>query len=718
MSFFQKIVDALTDSKARDIEKTRALHGQATKAFEASGLASVDFVDLATELIELWEDSEGKFITDELKFKLIVTTGVLFKLSGLYNGPPKLAVDDIEDAYYCRDWCVMLIDVYQDSERYKSNVFDGILSMMDNLLCELPEGGFIRDEAGGDNLSFPVPALHLLANAALISDKMLWYFFHDDVRETPIFHWYRHDVLKNIRSMEESYNIAEGRMTNISDFTNKAPIQELVDRLFRSTPLHDIFDFTLPITLRLNDRFKHQYVLGKTGSGKSVTLRYQIATDIQNGHGVVVITPEKALIDDALSYVPDSRKKDVVYFNAADDSAPVVGFNPFDLVASDLLSQKAGELEAILVRTLGDMGVKMMPVISNTIYALLQTGGSFADIPKLLDPWDSSFRDAIFYKLDARTQEFFTKYDQSRYYKDVYEPIINRLDTLLRAPLCETLTTASLNFSEILNSRSSIVLCDVSQLQGFQKSITGQLLLSTFQTTFFQRDLMPEKKRLPYFFYMDEFQTYATSSEGALKEFLTRARKYKVGIIMAHQNMMDIPGALLSSIFGNCGTLFGMLMSADDSRKFTKEAQLANFGVGTDSNASVQLQNFKPGECAVCTPENKKAQICRVPQFPPYKQRFYILCELKALSKTIYGLKAQKAPYSTESLETTDAVEESGDDVVDAEYIVISDENAVVKDRHIPPPGRVKKPGKGKQQAARNKQSDDDDWDDIDYTIS
>ena len=158
---------------------------------------------------------------------------------------------------------------------------------------------------------------------------------------------------------------------------------------------------------------------------------------------------------------------------------------------------------------------------------------------------------------------------------------------------------------------------------------------------FFARDALPERERLPCFFYMDEFQTYATASEQSLKDFLTRARKYKVGIVMAHQNTDDSPGNLLSSIFGNCGTLVGMLMSSKDASGFTREAQLANFR-GFD-RAETQLQNFIPGEIAIATPDMKQARICRVPERPPFTHSSAQVEAIKANSKERLGIARKRA---------------------------------------------------------------------------
>jgi len=468
-----------------------------------------------------------------------------------------------------------------------------------------------------DDISFPISFFDAVDDPHEVIWTFYVWFFLPEFIELEEFRTLRKVLRKN---MVTTANLYGGKDDHIQPHELKDQLSppEIMQHYFRGTPFSEIFNFPVRLSLPTSERFKHQYVLGKTGSGKSVLLRGQIAQDIAEGRGVVVITPESGLISDALSYVPKEREKDVVYFDPSTSDLPLVGFNPFDVEATgDQLTQKAGELEMILLRSLGELGIKMRPIFSNTVYALLETGGNFADIPKILDPHDSEYRKSILPRLDERTREFFIKYEDSRYYKEAYEPIINRLDALLRAPLLHTLGTGTLDFPSILNKKSSIVLCSLSSLRGFQAEIVGQLLLATFQQTFFQRDYIPEEKRLPYFFYMDEFQTYATSNESSLKDFLTRARKYKTGIVMAHQNTKDIPPGLLSSIFGNCGTLMGMLMSAEDAKRFATESQLN----GNDPKAYRQLQNFVAGQVAMTTPENKKAIILRVPEFPPGLER-------------------------------------------------------------------------------------------------
>ena len=410
-----------------------------------------------------------------------------------------------------------------------------------------------KDFGDTTDLRFPISFLDSVPNPYQIIHKFCLAFFSEKFEPIHLFGEIQKQIEKNADGITAKY-----AKKNHSEFLYPIDMKafgvsarETADMFLSGTKAHGFFNFNSELVLTEGERFKHQYVLGKTGSGKSVLLRGQIANDIEAGRGVVIITPELGLLNDALSFVPPEREQDVVFFDPGSAQSPLVGFNPFaGKPEREALTLRAGELEIILIRALGDLGVKMRPIFTNTVYALLQIEGTFSDIPRLLDPDDNSFRQSVIPLLDERTADFFKKYDGSRYYREAYEPVINRLDPLLRVPLSETLGRDTLNFPDLLNNTSSIVLCNLSGLRGFQAEVTGQLLLATFQQTFFQRDKQKEADRLPYFFYMDEFQTYATSNEASLKDFLQRARKYKVGICMANQNIKDIPSTLVSSIFG------------------------------------------------------------------------------------------------------------------------------------------------------------------------
>ena len=630
MSLFTCFRDNLVNVRKRDYKETVEMH----KALEALFKKKNTGIIPADIFIEKYFPDLPVIVSKHFCF----LAEKVFELSGLYAIQPLPEYEDTEAIYYHREYIRGMTPVIQSFDEYENIV----LNLTHVIITKLAES--LPDTLAGDEteLSFEVPATQFFHQTGHdIIDYVVGYFFHDEIKETPLFAPWRAIIIGNFQELYTEHRIKNDRCM-AKYLKDKLPLSELLPAVFSPLPLPNLFNFSVPFVLPTEDRYKHQYVLGKTGSGKSVLLRHQIAHDLNAGHGVVVMTPERDLINDVLSYVPDSRADDVVYFDASDSTAPAVGFNPFALYDNDESArvQRAGELELILERTLGGvLGIKMKPVLSNCIYALLALQGSFHDIPKLIDPNDPSFRRSIMSKLDVRTRDFFQKYDTSKYYKEVYEPVINRLDSLLRPPLATTLVASSLNFNQLLNHTSSIVLCNLSRLRGFQAEIVGQLLLATFQQTFFIRDSIPKNKRRPYFFYMDEFQTYATASEKSLDEFLTRVRKYNVGTVMAHQNTDGIPTGLVSSIFGNGGTFCGMLMSVKDASIFTRNAQLANFR-GFD-RAETQLQNFSVGEFAIATPEMKQARICRAPERPPFSFSFDRVDQLKARSKARFGISVK-----------------------------------------------------------------------------
>jgi hypothetical protein len=355
-----------------------------------------------------------------------------------------------------------------------------------------------------------------------------------------------------------------------------------------SPPLH----YTRPdayLTIPDAIRFRHSYVIGKTGSGKSVLLQHLITQDLANDkRGVIVLSPEDGIFQKLLAYIPESRQSDLIYFDPTNTTPPIVGINPFDfseaadlapLARDELLTQRAGELYTIFERALGELGVKMTTLMQNVAYALLQTpNATILDIDRVLHPHNSALRDQITASdaVDARTRAFWTDYDgvNANYYKSAYTTVVNRLDPFFRPPLSLTFTTNSISFTRILNSdRPRIIFLNVSRLRGVQAQIAGQLLIAEIQQALQRREQVDEQDRLPYYFYVDEFALFATS-EKAFIDLFARARKYRMACCVAHQTTSDIPASFLDVLIGNVATIAAMQLSAGDAPYFAKELQL------------------------------------------------------------------------------------------------------------------------------------------------
>ena len=341
------------------------------------------------------------------------------------------------------------------------------------------------------------------------------------------------------------------------------------------------------VTLPLRDRFRHGYIIGKTGAGKTNLLKHLMTQDLNNeSTGLILLSPEDGIFQSLLPAIPESRKDDLIYFDPTDTLDPVIGFNPFDFTDADdlapherdsYLTLKAGETYTIFERALGDLGVKMTTLMQNIAYALLQLpDATILDLDTLLTPHDNSYRRAISQAttIDPRTRQFWTHYDDSTYYKSIYDPVINRLDTFLRPPLSTILSTPALSFHDALNgTRPRILFCNLSKLRGAQAAILGQLIIATIQQTLLRREQIKENNRTPYFFYIDEFSVF-TTSEQAFVDLFERARKYRCGVTLAHQVMADLPSKLLDAIVGNVATMLVMQLGAGDAPFFAKELQL------------------------------------------------------------------------------------------------------------------------------------------------
>jgi len=399
------------------------------------------------------------------------------------------------------------------------------------------------------------------------------------------------------------------------------------------------------------ERFRHLYIIGKTGSGKTNLLKNLITQDLKKDVGVIVISPEDGLFQHLLPFTI-RRKDQLIYFDPTDTTEPIIGFNPFHLEEGEDLTQKAGETFTIFERSLGDLGVKMTTLLQNCVYALLQRPNStILDPDRLLDPRDPTLREEITQNpsIDERTRKFWDSYQTSGYYKVGYEPILNRLDPLLRPPLSQTLTTSTFSFQKVLNEKPSIIFCNLSKLRGIQAEIVGQLLLAQIQQTFFRRDFMTEHEHIPYYLYIDEFQTYATSNEKSFQEILNRFRKYKVAFTLAHQVTADIPSKLLSVIIGNVGSLIALQLAYEDAPFFAKELQIKDYDGQTRPDF---LQNIKPGRAFARTPTQTRGVRLIIPPRGDLKPSNAPQL-LKERSKQNYGKKREASPAPSPKRATT-----------------------------------------------------------------
>ncbi|MFH1749315.1 MAG: type IV secretion system DNA-binding domain-containing protein [bacterium] len=343
--------------------------------------------------------------------------------------------------------------------------------------------------------------------------------------------------------------------------------------------------------IKADDRRRHIYTIGKTGTGKSTMLVNMIMSDIYAGKGVGVVDPHGDLIDDLLDYIPKERHKDVLLFDPADRKYPV-GFNLLESVDPDMKSIVASGLIGIFKKIWVDSwGPRLEYILRNTILALLDYPGStMLGILKMLS--DPNFRARVVEKIkDPVIKDFWEKefegYTDS-FRAEAINPIQNKVGQFLSSATIRNILgqeQSSFTMSDVLdNQKIFLINLSKGKMGEDNSALLGAMIITKIQLTAMQRVYTPEKERKDFYLYVDEFQNFATE---AFSGILSEARKYRLNIILANQYIAQIPEAVREAIFGNIGTLIAFRVGPSDVDMLTKE-----FSPVFDENDLVNLDKY------------------------------------------------------------------------------------------------------------------------------
>jgi Type IV secretion-system coupling protein DNA-binding domain len=226
-------------------------------------------------------------------------------------------------------------------------------------------------------------------------------------------------------------------------------------------------------------------------------------------------------------------------------------------------------------------------------------GSTLIDIEPLLSRQDATFRNEIIARSrDEQTIRFFRDSYPS-FPKDAHLPITTRISRLVRPKAVRSLLCQpgrSFNFREAMDE-GKILLFNLSDgLLGEQTSqLLGQLIVSKMQMAVMSRMDTPAALRRPFYLYLDEFQTFTGVAETSYANMLSRARKYKLGLILAHQQTGQLSQDLLRDILGNVSTLITFNVSHEDAVKLSKEYVQGN-GQAMEYMPPGELLSLKTGE--------------------------------------------------------------------------------------------------------------------------
>lgn len=327
-------------------------------------------------------------------------------------------------------------------------------------------------------------------------------------------------------------------------------------------------------------RDTHFYVIGASGSGKTRFLETLVKQDIENGLGFGVIDPHGDLTEDIKGYLyvlnknnPEFLHERVILIDPA-NKEKVVAFNPLEITRGESAASIASELTEAFKKIWHDAwGARMEDLLKNTLIALIQNNLTLAELPLFLT--DAEVRRKILEKVEhGVSRQYFQRFNSlPRKTQDEWmESTLNKVNAFLFDDSIRQLLASpksSFNLREAMDEGKLILVkLDKGRLKG-SADLLGSLLLAKIQAAAFSRTDTPELQRKKFYLYIDEFQNFATESFIGM---LAEARKYRLALILAHQNLAQLPTILRASILSNCGLQAYFRISRDDSNILAKES--------------------------------------------------------------------------------------------------------------------------------------------------
>ena len=328
------------------------------------------------------------------------------------------------------------------------------------------------------------------------------------------------------------------------------------------------------------DRLRHFYVVGQTGTGKTHLLKSMIIQDIKNGEGVCFIDPHGSDVQDILEHIPPERVNDVVYFDPAHTERPM-GLNmlQYDVRYPEQKSFVVNELMSIFNK-LFDMkvggGAMFEQYFRNAAGLVMdhpESGNTLLEIGRVLG--DKSFRDMkMRYCKNPIIKQFWVNAEKTTGDQGLenYIPYItSKFDVFISNEIMRPVVAqqkSSFNFREIMDEKK-ILLVNLSKgrLGEINANLIGLVLVGKILMSALSRVDSLGKNLPPFYLYIDEFQNITTDS---ISQILSEARKYGLGLHIAHQFIAQLDEGIKNAVFGNVGSMATFRISSEDAQYLEK----------------------------------------------------------------------------------------------------------------------------------------------------
>ncbi|MDP3995949.1 MAG: type IV secretion system DNA-binding domain-containing protein [bacterium] len=397
-----------------------------------------------------------------------------------------------------------------------------------------------------------------------------------------------------------------------------------------------------------DDRRRHFYVIGQTGTGKSVLLQEMIRQDIEQGKGVCLIDPHGDLAEKVLSLVPASRAEDVIYFNPGDTERPL-GLNmlEYDQNFPEAKTFVVNEMIEIFeklynLKAQGFGGPIFEQYMRNALLLIMEdpeSGSTMIEIPKVLtNPEFRKYKLARCKNIVVRNfwQQEAEKAGGEAALANMVPYITSKMNVFIANDLVRPIISqqkSAFNLREIMDEgKILIVNLSKGKLGDTNSYLLGMIIVGKILISTFSRAELPEEERKDFYLYIDEFHNVTTQT---ITSALAEARKYRLNMIFGHQFIGQLDEDTRKAIFGNVGSILSFRVGSDDAKYLTSQ-----FEPVFDEQDLVNLDNYNAVFRLLIKGETSRP--FNVVTYPPSKGNAEIARLIKEYSRVKYGRDRDK----------------------------------------------------------------------------
>jgi type IV secretory pathway TraG/TraD family ATPase VirD4 len=337
-----------------------------------------------------------------------------------------------------------------------------------------------------------------------------------------------------------------------------------------------------------NDRLRHVYIIGRTGTGKTEVMKTMAAQDIKEGRGLCIIDPHGEFVEDILEVIPKNRADDVIVFDPSDMERPL-GLNMLDMRNEAQRDFVVQEMLAIFEKlfppeVIGPMFEHNMRNVMLTLTADPSDPGTLVEIPRMFT--DTQFQNYYVRRVTDPTVRSFWEQEMAKtsdfHKSEMLGYLVSKVGRFVENTMMRNIIgqkRSSFDFREIMDS-GKILLVNLSKgkIGEINSKLLGLIIVSKLQMAALSRANVGEDKRSDFYLYVDEFQNFVTDSFATI---LSEARKYHLGLVLAHQYLgqlsVEKPGSstqdtkVRDAVFGNVGTMIAFRVGVEDAEVIARE---------------------------------------------------------------------------------------------------------------------------------------------------